>query len=47
MNPGPWRIHDQFHAMCDRYVGSGFEQFAWKGADADADWEPHFGFRMF
>lgn len=46
VNPKPWKIREEFHAMCRRYVDAAEKEFDWDGPDADAEWEPHYGSRM-
>lgn len=46
LNPGPWNVQREFHEMCGRYVDSASKNFDWRGPDAEALWEPHYGSRM-
>lgn len=46
VNPKPWKIREDFHAMCRRYVDSASKEFDWHGPDVDSKWEPHYGSRM-
>lgn len=46
LNPQPWRVRHDFHAMCRRYVDSAAREFDWSGPDVGAEWEPHYGSRM-
>ncbi|KAL4914781.1 cytochrome P450 [Aspergillus aurantiobrunneus] len=46
LNPKPWEVREQFHAMCRRYVDAAASEFDPNGPDADAEWEPHYGSRM-
>ena len=47
VNPKPWKIRKEFHAMCRHYIDSASNEFDWDGPDVDAEWEPHYGSRMF
>ena len=46
VNAAPWKVREEFHDMCARYVSSAAQRFDWNGPDAEADWEPEYGSRM-
>ena len=46
VNRAPWKIRQEFHDMCGRYVESASENFDWDSSDAHSEWEPHYGSRM-
>lgn len=46
VNPKPWKIRGEFHAMCQQYLDAAEKGFDWDGPDADAEWEPHYGSQM-
>ncbi|KAF3767173.1 cytochrome P450 [Cryphonectria parasitica EP155] len=46
MNSAPWKIRQEFHAMCRRYVDAAVKEINWDGPDALAEWDPRFGSRM-
>ena len=45
-NPNAWKVREEFHGMCRRYVDAAAREFDWRGPDAEAEWEPHYGSRM-
>ncbi|KAM7192626.1 Cytochrome P450 [Rhypophila sp. PSN 637] len=46
INPRPYKAHDQYVNMIQRYLDSGLRDSDWDRANVDADWEPLFGARV-
>ncbi|KAK4207438.1 hypothetical protein QBC37DRAFT_298716 [Rhypophila decipiens] len=46
INPRPYKAHDQYVNMIQRYLDAGLESFDWDGSDVDAQWGPLFGARV-
>ena len=46
INPQPWKIRENFHNMCRKYVDAAASEFDWSVPDPEPEWEPIYGSRM-
>ncbi|OLN93262.1 Cholesterol 7-alpha-monooxygenase 3 [Colletotrichum chlorophyti] len=46
VNPKPWKIRDEFHAMCRRYIDAASKDSQSREIDENSKWEPCYGSRM-